>query len=298
MDFIAGIDGGGTKTTLLWQDSGGQTLGKRTLGPLNINGTDQDSVHALLEELCRFFQQQGRCLAVCIGAAGVSNPRLRTLVGETMRKAHVEHWLLVGDSEIALAGALEGAPGCALIAGTGSVCVGSDRDGRLFRAGGWGHLLGDEGSGYALGRDALRAVTRFWDGSGDATALTDLIAGHLGIRDRQGMISYVYDGNKSQVAAVAPLVEQAAAAGDPVAADILALHARALGELGETVARQLHMERGEIAMLGGLLQQDTLLRRGTEAGLKARLPAWSCVAPRRSAAEGAVLLARRLLAQL
>ncbi len=295
VDYFAGIDGGGTKTTLLWQNREGQTLGKRVLGPLNINGTDQQSVDRLLEELVCFFQEQGRCLAVCMGAAGVSNPRLRTLVAQTMEKARVEHWQLVGDSEIALAGALEGSPGCALIAGTGSICVGSDREGNLIRAGGWGHLLGDEGSGYALGRDALRAVTRFWDRNGDASYLADLLAGRFGIRDRQSMISYVYEGNKSRVAAVAPLVEQAAAEKDPAAEEILARHARALGELSKTVVRQLNMERGEIAMMGGLLQQDTLLRRHTAAILKKELPTWPCIPPRRTAAEGAVLLARRMV---
>lgn len=295
MDYIAGVDGGGTKTTLLWQLPEGRILGKETFGPLNINGTDRVELEALFSDLARSLRQKGRCLALCIGAAGVSNPRLEQMIDRAMSAAGVCRWRLAGDHEIALAGALEGGPGCALIAGTGSICVGSDGAGHTVRAGGWGHLIGDEGSGYALGRDALRAVTRSWDGWGRATVLTQLLDGELGLKDRKSVVSYVYDGDKSRLAALSPLVERAAADGDETARDIIEDNAWSLAKLAQGVAVRLGIGRGEIVMLGGLLESETLLRRRTVEMLAGLLPDWSCVPPKRTAAEGALLLARELL---
>lgn len=295
MDFIAGIDGGGTKTTLLCQDLTGRTLGTEVFGPLNINGTEQAALEELLHALAGTLRRKGRCLALCIGAAGVSNPRFGQMAAKAMDEAGVGRWRLAGDHEIALAGGLDDGPGCALIAGTGSICVGSDGAGNTVRAGGWGHLIGDEGSGYALGRDALRAVTRFWDGWGGATALTQLLDSQLGLRDRQSVVSYVYDGDKRRLAALAPLVERAAADGDEKARDIIEDNAWSLAKLAQGVAERLGIGRGEIVMLGGLLESETLLRRRTVEMLAGLLPEWTCIPPKRSAAEGALLLARRLL---
>lgn len=295
MDYIAGVDGGGTKTTLLWQSPDGQTVGRESFGPLNINGTDRAAQEVLFSALAASLRQKGRCLALCIGAAGVSNPRLKQMIERAMAAAGVDRWCLAGDHEIALAGALEGEPGCALIAGTGSICVGSDGAGHTVRAGGWGHLIGDEGSGYALGRDALRAVTRAWDGWGRSTVLTGLLDSQLGLGDRQSVVSYVYDGDKSRLAALAPLVERAATDGDETARDIIEDNAWALAKLAQGVAQRLGIGRGEIVMLGGLLESETLLRRRTVEMLAGLLPDWTCVPPKRTAAEGALLLARRLL---
>lgn len=295
MDYIAGIDGGGTKSTLLWQALDGGGAGREVFGPFNINGIGEQALEKLMDDIAAWLKSQGRCRALCIGAAGVSNARLEALVGGAMAAAGVERWSLVGDHEIALTGALDGRPGCALIAGTGSICVGVDGKGNTFRAGGWGHLIGDEGSGYALGRDALRAVTRVWDWHGKSTVLTELVSRQFGLTDRQSMVSYVYDGDKSRIAAVAPLVEQAAADGDEIAGDIIENNAWVLAKLAEGVARRLDLEQGEVVMLGGLLERETLLRRRTTDMLAGLLPDWTCVPPKRAAAEGALLLARRLL---
>lgn len=295
MDFIAGIDGGGTKTTLLCQDLAGRTLAPELFGPININGAEQSTLAVLFHDLAGTLRQKGRCLALCIGAAGASNPRLGQMAAQAMDEAGVVRWRLTGDHQIALAGALAGEPGCALIAGTGSICVGGDGRGGLVRAGGWGHLIGDEGSGYALGRDALRAVTLAWDGIGPATALSSLLGGRFSLTDRQSLVSYVYDGDKSRVAALAPLVERAAAEGDGPALAIVEKNARALAELARCAAGRLGLSQGEIALLGGLLEHETLLRRRTAALLADLLPGWACIPPKRSAAEGALLLARRLL---
>lgn len=124
MKFAAGIDGGGTKTTLELRDLQGNALGRRTFGAFNLNSIGRERFAALLEEIAGCLRETGECAALCIGAAGISNPAMEELVSAAMDRAGIKCWQLVGDHEIALCGALGGQPGCALIAGTGSICFG------------------------------------------------------------------------------------------------------------------------------------------------------------------------------
>src|SRR5581483_5378036 len=123
--------------------------------------------------------------------------------------------------------------GVALVAGTGSMAFARAPDGRTARAGGWGYLLGDEGSGYALALAALRAVVRDADGRGPATRLTSRLLAHFGAVLAQDLVRLVYGGgvDRAALAAVAPYVLEAAAAGDEVAAEIMAGQAEELADL-------------------------------------------------------------------
>ncbi len=295
MKFVAGIDGGGTKTTLICQTLTGEVLASRKFGPFNLTSIGPERFAALLEEITGFLQSLGQCVALCAGAAGCSSPQMQSLVAAAMDSAGIPCWKLVGDHEIALWGALEGQPGCILIAGTGSICLCRSRTGETFRAGGWGHLIGDAGSGYALGRDALAAIALAVDGCGADTMLRTLVAREKQLTTRTEIISYVYGGDKSHVAAIAPLVEQAADAGDPVAMEIIGKNAAALVRLVEAVTSNSRIPRCELGMLGGLLENDTHLRRAFLAQMGCKLPEISCIQPRQSAAQGAVLMARDML---
>ncbi len=295
MEFIAGIDGGGTKTHIVCRTPQGQHLREKTLGAFNLNGVGEERFNALLEELIGFLAAQGRCLSVCIGAAGASSPRLRELTAAAMDRAGIARWKLVGDHEIALYGALEGQPGCLLIAGTGSICFGRDGRGGTARAGGWGHLIGDGGSGYALGRDALAAVTRQLDGLDGETLLTGLVSRELDLDSREAIVAYVYGGGKDRLAAVSPLVERAAALGDAAALQIVERNAQELVRLVRAVAGRLGLEQGQTALYGGLLEHDTALRRRSVDAMAEAMPRMRCVAARQSAAFGAALMARELL---
>ncbi len=204
-------------------------------------------------------------------------------------------WELVGDHEIALWGALEGKPGISLVAGTGSICCGRNAEGDTLRAGGWGHLLGDEGSGYAIGRDVIKAVSHLWDGYGAPTCLAELLAEQFHLDDRQKVIAYVYKNDKSYVAQASRLAEQAVAGGDAVALQILQDNACQVSRQVAAVVNGLHMEQGEIALLGGLLENDTVYRKFVVAEIEKSCPGFRCVAPRQNAAVGAVMMAQNLL---
>lgn len=295
MEFIAGIDGGGTKTSVVCHTPQGEAFCRETFGAINLNSVGEARFCSLLEEITAFLAAQGSCLALCIGAAGASNPRLRELTATAMDRAGIARWQLAGDHEIALYGALTGEPGCLLIAGTGSICFGRNDREETARAGGWGHLIGDGGSGYALGRDAAAAVARHMDGLGGPTALTKLLAGELGLSNRETIVAYVYGGGKERLAAIAPLVEQAAALGDAAARRILEHNARELALLVCAVAGRLGLEAGQTGLYGGLLEHNTVLRGLLLDELKARLPQMRCAAARQSAADGAAMMARALL---
>lgn len=292
MRFAAGVDGGGTRTTVEYRALDGTVLCRKVFGPFNLNSVGEERFTALLEEIAAFGEETGTCAALCIGAAGVSNPRVRELTARVMDG--VCPWRLVGDHEIALYGALSGQPGIALIAGTGSICCGKNSAGDFVRTGGWGHLIDDGGSGYALGRDVLAAVVRQWDGRGEETALSRLVPEFLQTNTPQELIAYVYGGDKSRVAALAPLAEQAAGAGDRIALAICGKNGAELGELVLAAARRLGMERGEVALLGGLLTRSVRLRESLTAYLEARAPGLRCVEPRQDAAAGAAMLALEL----
>lgn len=295
MKFAAGIDGGGTKTTLVCWTLDGALLQTKVFGPFNLNSIGAEAFTRLMDEITAFLNTLGECCALCIGAAGYSRQNMRSLVAGAMERAGIPNWHLVGDHVIALWGALEGKPGCVLIAGTGSICLGRSSDGNTARAGGWGHLIGDEGSGYALGRDALAAVARSLDGNGEDTILTRLISEKMHLTTREEIISYVYGGDKSQVADIAPLVEEAAASGDKAANSILRKNAAALAELVSAVAKTLALTQGELAMLGGLLEHETILRCLFIEEVGRLLPGMTCITPRHPASVGAVMMALSML---
>lgn len=292
MRFAAGVDGGGTRTTVECRAPDGTVLCRRAFGPFNLNSVGEERFAALLEEIAAFLRETGECAALCIGAAGVSNPRVRELTARAMEG--LCPWRLAGDHEIALHGALSGGPGIALIAGTGSICCGKNSRGEFVRTGGWGHLIDDGGSGYALGRDILSAVVRQWDGRGEETVLSRLVMEHLEIDTPQELIAYVYGGDKSRVAALAPLAGRAAEAGDRAALAIYEKNGAELGDLVLAAAKRLGISSGEAALLGGLLTGDGRLRGALTAYLADRAPGLRCTAPRQDAAAGAAMLALEL----
>lgn len=295
MKFVSGIDGGGTKTIVICSDLDGNILKEQRFGPFNVNSIGKEGFAALMEEICVFLQGMGQCAALCIGAAGCSNPSMQEVVKTAMEQAGITNWKLVGDHEIALSGALEGKPGICLGVGTGTFCFGKNDNGDSLRIGGWGHLIGDEGSGYALGRDALLAVTHEWDGYGEATSLTRAVKEEMQLDTHEKLVAYVYGNDKSVVAACSHIVEREAAAGDFVAKAILRNNAKALASQAAATVKRLKMESGEVTLLGGLVENDTVYRGFLREAIAESIPDFLCIVPRQTAAVGAVIMARQQL---
>ena len=295
--YYCGWDGGGTKTEVCAVDETGRQIASRVFGPLNINGADEATVKRSVQECVAFMATLAGGLAACgnlvIGMAGVSNESAAALIRDTVRAAGYTGSLrLLGDQEIALAGAVRG-PGAVLIAGTGAILFGRDGAGNPFRVGGYGYLIDDGGSGYAVGRDVLSAVVRAADGRSSPTCLTQMAFSQLGVQDIGGVITWLYapSTGKKEVAALAPLLLPALEAGDSAAKEIAG---KAAGDLSELVIAgwtKTGLRGGELAMTGSILTRFAPIRARAEALIHAFDPTIQIISPHGTAAQGAALLA-------
>ena len=293
-DFVCGIDGGGTRTTAVCSTPDGREIARKVFGPFNLNSIGEEAFRGILKDIVSFLEETGNCRALCIGAAGVNNLRMAEIVHEVFSETGIVY-KLVGDQEIAHTGALNGKEGIILIAGTGSICFGKNSAGKSATAGGWGHLLGDEGSGYGLGRDAIRAVSRLLDGYGEPTTIRELIAGEFGLDTPEKIVSYVYSNDKSAVAKISHLVEKAYWDKDPVAIGIVRSNAEALVDIVMAVSSRLGLDKCDVALLGGLMEHPTCLRDEFVRLLAERSRDLHCISPLNNAAQGAVMEALKMV---
>lgn len=296
MSVICGWDGGGTKTEVLCLDEAGKTVAQGVFGPMNLNGATPDRIRETVKQAVAFMAALpcGMPEGLVIGTAGISNTEAAALLRQSVRAAgYTGPMALRGDQEIALAGAVEG-PGAVLVAGTGAICCGRDAHGRFVRAGGWGYLIDDGGSGYAIGRDILASVVRARDGRDGHTCLTEAVFRMLKIEDMSGLITWLYSPNtgKRDVAALAPLLQDALMVGDEAALRIARRAAAELAELAETVWLRLGLVEGETALMGSILRSYPVIREEVEKRCQIACPGMRCIDPRGSAAYGAALLAR------
>jgi glucosamine kinase len=265
-DTFVGIDGGATRATALVTNAAGATLARLEGGPGVVRSTDPAPAVVTLAELVR--RALGRAgtappaAALCCGLAGVGREPVRIATEEGLAASGVARRVrVVTDAETALHDAFAGAPGILVISGTGSVAWGTAPAGTVARAGGWGALLGDEGSGYALGLAALRAVARAADRRGLATTLTPAILSELRVDAPPALIPWADAATKADIAALAPLVLRLAAS-DPVASAILSRAAEGLACHVEALLDRLGPwpHRPAVAFAGRLLAPDSPLR--------------------------------------
>lgn len=292
--FIAGIDGGGTHTRLELRDSNNNLLCREQFGPFNLNSIGREAFLGLLQEVFAACGGMEDCASLCVGAAGVSNPEVERLLGRALKNSgFTGRWKLCGDQEIALRGAL-GPPGLAVIAGTGSICFGRNERGETARSGGFGHLIDDGGSGYALGRAALMETVRQLDGRGGSSVIRDGVFQALSVSTQEALVAFVYSpsADKSAIARLSRVVTAAAEQGDERAREILKREAEALADLVRAVQNRLSLHDCPIALLGGLLEGDNPYRRTV---LTALASLGQLQAPNHDALWGAAQMAWELL---
>lgn len=257
--YVLGIDAGATKTVCHLADGTGRVLREARGGGANLQASGELEVEKVLHQVMEEALGDSGIVpaAICLGIAGVDREADIAIVrGILQRIGYKARALVVNDALIALEAGVGDGPGVVIVAGTGSIAFGRNRAGAAARAGGWGHLLGDEGGGYWLGRLALRAVVRAADGRGPATQLTPYILDHFGIARADDLIHEVYARGvrPPAIAALARYVEQAAAGGDPVAADLIGSAARELAISARAVVERLGLagDRWPFVLSGGL----------------------------------------------
>lgn len=297
-EYVIGIDGGGTKTTVCIADLHGNVLHSFEAGAINLNG---ESLQNVRSNLYRIFSQAAElmkglqdCKSVCVGAAGICNIEVKVFIEKTIREAaYLGKLQITGDDETALYGAVGRPEGIIIIAGTGSICFGKNIAGEEYRTGGYGHLIDDEGSGYAIGRDILKAIVRAHDGREEETLLTQMVFNQLRVSTISQVISFLYnkDTNKRDIAALAPNLFAALAKGDLAAHKIVKMCCDELFILICPVIEHLRLQKSEIAMAGSILIKGDSVREGFISRTIEKYPEITCITPKRDAAYGAALIA-------
>jgi len=258
---VLGIDAGGTKTVCLLANAEGRILSESRGGGANLQAAGELEVekvlHGVMEDA--IGDRDVRPAAVCLGIAGVDRPADAEAVRGIMRRLGFKsRTLIVNDALVALVAGVGDNPGVVLVAGTGSIAYGRDAAGRAARSGGWGYLLGDEGGGFWIGRSALAAVVRQFDGRAPATLLTDLVLAEMRLASPTELIHAIYDKGlqRRAIAGIAAVVQRAADAGDAVASEILTKAGAELTAAAASVIGRLGM-RGDVfrtVLAGGIFR--------------------------------------------
>ncbi len=273
-----GIDGGasGLRVALAGDDLA--PLSSLSTGAANPNVIGQREARARIRSSLRqLLQRAGReareITAVGIGIAGASNRHSEQWLVETLRPVLPTSLIVPSsDLEIALVGALAQRHGILILAGTGSAAFGSAPGGRQRQTGGWGYLLGDEGSSVWLGNELLRAIIRSSEGNGGehSDSLQRRCLDELGLSQTRDLIAWLYRADEApaqRLAGLAPFIIEQAAGGNREALSIVKSAARHLVGQVKLIQRQPEFATAPIAFAGGLLNNDNILSREVAVGL-------------------------------
>jgi N-acetylglucosamine kinase-like BadF-type ATPase len=297
-NFVAGWDGGGTKTAMHIIDLEGNILHKSVALGLNFNSSTkeelQSTIYTLVSDMSKMYGGLEACEMLCVSTAGISNPDATSFFKQTIKDMGLTcEIIFVGDNEGALYGALGNSAGMVLISGTGSICCGKNKDGVKYRCGGYGHIIDDEGSGYAVGRDILSAAVQSYDKRIPKTILYDMVLEKVGGKCVEDIINYTYKKakGKKDIASFAPLLIEALKEDDKYAVRICNKAALELVKLVIPVSNELNLEQSEIALMGGILTHYKVLREKVEIRLHKVLPKFKVIDAKNDSAAGASLIA-------
>jgi len=301
MEYFIGIDGGGSRSRLVAIDKSKKIIARAEGGSTNITSESYDGVFASIKNLLDdFCTDTGvslkNCQSLYIGSAGASTGENASLLEKIFRDIGIKGKIKVtNDAELVLMAATGGEPGIILIAGTGSVGYAIDKEGITHRAGGWGHLIDDGGSGYRIGMDAIKAVLEEHDGRGDKTVLTGMVAEFFKQENPAQILSYIYGNtfHKSEIAKLAVLVEEAAGVGDTVATAIEAQAAKDLIALASALIHRAQLFAHTIVLSGGIILHNKNIRHIFEAAIGKVFSDMHIVPMRESAELGAAHIAFR-----
>ncbi|GAA0486080.1 N-acetylglucosamine kinase [Salinibacillus aidingensis] len=288
---LIAIDGGGTNTISTIANRRGNVLSKAEASTTNhqLIGKER-TVKTLSELILKNIQQlrnispeyysQGKTVTFKIGVfalAGIDTQRdqliVRRIVQQVITNSNIriEKIIVENDALSTLIGATNHTPGVLLASGTGSIAFGHDGKGNYVRSGGWGHILGDEGGGYWIGKAAIQSILKMYDGRGPKTMLSDLVLNHFGFKDHEELYDWVYgsDFTVNSVGELAKIVEEAFCLGDKVSEKILESATHELSQLAFGVIRKLNISNQplQILFLGGVLQNNEYIKKRVERNI-------------------------------
>ncbi|MEH1826910.1 MAG: BadF/BadG/BcrA/BcrD ATPase family protein [Nostoc sp.] len=313
MSYILGIDGGGSKTVCVLMDDSCQLLGRGEAGPSNYQtiGIEatlqsiQSAIHNAVE--AEIITNSVNIDAICLGLAGVGRAAdirvVKRLVQELQNNKSLpinwalqpENIVICNDALIAIVGGIGQPVGIVVAAGTGSIVFGRNHQGDTKRVGGWGYILGDEGSAYKIAIAGMNAALKSYDGREMSTSLVGAFKQHLGLENIEYLIEVIYrrEWGVKQIAALAPVVDFAAASGDIVANIIIDDAVKELVKATSTVIHAIFSDDSvlEVVTTGSVWRGRCKIHERFAASLVKRFPNVKVIFPRYEPAYGAGLLA-------
>ncbi|OOB79474.1 MAG: hypothetical protein BEN18_00240 [Epulopiscium sp. Nuni2H_MBin001] len=247
MEYVIGIDGGGTKTKLTICDENRKILGTSVAGPSNILSSGYEvAKQSIMQVMDMGVVRQGfslvDCRALCIGVAGGARRSVQEDVASIIRgTGYTGKTVVTHDAQTALMAGTDGAEGILMIAGTGSICYGINSSGKTCRVGGWGHLIDDEGSAYFISTHILNTIMRAYDGRSGPTKLTRLVLDYMELGTVEEIIASIYKPmmSKHHIAELSILIDEACEQEDRAAFDIVEEASDALFKHVKVAVREL-----------------------------------------------------------
>lgn len=293
MHYIIGVDGGGTKTEAVAYDLDGNVLKTSLKGFANLLNNKEEAlnnIHDSIKELVDEYGQEN-LKGLYLGIAGSEAGDNEQLIKEVADKFFKDS-VVMNDGELALRAMLKGEDGILTIAGTGSISFGVNKDKRL-RCGGWGHLLGDEGSAYKISIDAIKYMIFVKENRLLKSEFIEAIMNEIGIDSEDDVIGFVYSSTKDEVAKVAPVVSKFAENGDRVAIEIMEKEGLALAKTTENTFKGLGFESCSIGLVGGVIRKSKIVRDVFESYLLKNINVVEFVESQVSAAKGAYYIYKK-----
>ncbi|HEX8473410.1 MAG TPA: BadF/BadG/BcrA/BcrD ATPase family protein [Pyrinomonadaceae bacterium] len=300
-ELVIGVDGGGTKTRAIVVDEHEGVLGEGRAGPSNPLRVGvvaaATAIRQAVDRACvAAGVRRGEIVAAEIGLAGVKRLDLRERMTEALKELGIGRLEVVSDADIALFGATDGKPGLVIIAGTGSVCCGTNARGKHACAGGWGPIVGDEGSGSWIARRGLQAVAKATDGRAPKTPLVEAARKYFNVAIPEDLATAIYTPSMTndRIAGFARYVIDAARARDAVAREIVSDAGRELGAAAVAIIDKLHMGREsfQVGYVGGVFAAGDLVLLPLRQEIQRAAPKARLAPPLFAPAEAAARMAQ------
>jgi N-acetylglucosamine kinase-like BadF-type ATPase len=298
---LLAVDGGGTKTIAVITNYKGEILGKGNGAASNYQVVGRDialqSIQMAVQEAIKSINQSLLSYSLhfkkaVFALAGIDTKKDKIIVNDIVQKAisslpiEVSHMVIENDCLAALLGVTPKNPGALLISGTGSIVYAHNGKGKIVRVGGWGHRVGDEGSGYWIGKEAIRSVLKMYDGREKNTILAQLLLQHFQFNSLEDLYNWVYSEHYSvdDVAALTMVVEQGLNQGDEVSQKILDQASYELEKLLLVAISHVIEETDNnfsLILQGGVLQNNSYIRNKILKSLKRRYPNFNLLSTHR-----------------
>ncbi|GMQ60911.1 N-acetylglucosamine kinase [Vallitalea maricola] len=266
MQYIIGVDAGGTKTSCEAYSLGGKLLSSATSSFGSVVVDKKEALRNIKTGIdeCMSSLTASECKGIVVGAAGAETGNALEEIKSYLIKYYDTKVIVTNDAKLAMYGYLEGKDGILLISGTGSIGYGK-KGNTIERCGGWGHLIDDKGSGYYIAMEAIRRIVKERDERREFSNLSKKILKHININEIKYLIDFVYNSPKGQIASIVPVILDEAENNDKTAIDILVRAGQHLFDIIKTLCNSMNFNNDYITFSGSIMKiplvKNTIIHR-------------------------------------